>query len=359
MAQAETTPLSATTKAVAAANAFLSTLDDKQRTTVLFQFTDDKQRANWTNFPAGFIPRGGLSLKVLNDAQGKAAMNLVATVLSSQGYEKVQQIMQADEVLKSQPDNGPGGGRGGPRNGGPGGNDRGPRDGGRRGGAPGGGNGGAMFGKDLYSISILGTPSEKEPWMVQFGGHHLALNITIVGEQGILMPSLTGAQPATYTANGKTIRPLGQENDKGFALLNALDDGQRKQAILNYGVNDLVLGPGRDGRTIQPEGLKVSAMNDKQQAMLVDLIAQWSGIVADSYANARMDEIKAGLNETYFAWSGPTTVEPGKNGNAYYRIQGPKLVIEYAPQRGEDHVHTIYRDPTNDYGRATASKDRN
>jgi hypothetical protein len=59
-----------------------------------------------------------------------------------------------------------------------------------------------------------------------------------------------------------------------------------------------------------------------------------------------MDEIRARLPETYFAWSGPTT--PGSA--AYFRIQGPTLVIEYAPQRGVDHVHTIYRDPTNDYG---------
>ena len=91
------------------------------------------------------------------------------------------------------------------------------------GGFKGGGPNHEMFGKNLYYLSILGTPSEKEPWMLQFGGHHLALNITIVGGRGILTPSLTGAQPGTYTANGKTVRPLGQENDKGFALLNALD----------------------------------------------------------------------------------------------------------------------------------------
>jgi len=96
--------------------------------------------------------------------------------------------------------------------------------------------------------------------MLQFGGRHLALNITIVGEYGVITPSLTGAQPGSYKANDKTVRPLGQENDKAFALLNALDDAQRKQAILNYRVTDLVLGPGHDGQTIQPEGLKASAM---------------------------------------------------------------------------------------------------
>jgi hypothetical protein len=32
-------------------------------------------------------------------------------------------------------------------------------------------------------------------------------------------------------------------------------------------------------------------------------------------------------------------------------VQGPTLIIEYAPQQGDlDHIHTIYRDPTNDYG---------
>src|SRR4029077_2302987 len=133
-------------------------------------------------------------------------------------------------------------------------------------------------------ISILGTPSPKTPWMLQFGGHHLALNITIAGEQGILTPSLTAAQPALYTLNGKTVRPLGQENDKAFALLATLDEAQRKQAILNYRVADLVLGPGQDGKKIQPEGLKDSAMNDKQRAMLLEVVSEWTGIVHDSAA---------------------------------------------------------------------------
>lgn len=129
-----------------------------------------------------------------------------------------------------------------------------------------------MFGKDLYYISILGTPSEKNPWMLQFGGHHLALNIAIDGERGILTPPLTGAQPSLYTANGKTVRPLGGESDKAMALLNALDENQKKQAILSFRLADLVLGPGQDGKTIQPEGLKASGMKEKQRAMLLDVI---------------------------------------------------------------------------------------
>jgi hypothetical protein len=312
-----------TVRIVGAAKQFLSTLDQQQRQRLLFAFDDEQQRVRWSNLPTSFVHRAGLSLGELSAAQRSAALALLSSALSSRGFQKVQEIMDGDEALKIKEGNN------------------------------------QMFGKDLFFISILGTPSEKDPWTLQFGGHHLALNITISGERGILTPSLTAAQPALYTWNGKTVRPLGQENDKAFALLNALDETQKKQAILNYRVADLVLGPGQDGKTIQPEGLKASAMNEQQRAMLLDLIAEWAAIVHDSAAAARMAEIKAAINETWFAWSGPTTVEPGHNGVSYYRIQGPKLVIEYAPQRmGGDpsmHIHTIYRDPTNDYGRPLTS----
>ena len=351
----------ATSRIVSAANHFLSTLDDKQKQAVLFSFNDEEQRKRWSNFPVSFVRRGGINLKEMDSAQRSAAMALVASALSPKGFEKVQQIMQGDEVLKTNEANNPAGGPGPRRNGGPPPGNGGPPPG--NGGPPPfgdrGGNrapwNGPIFGKDLYYISILGKPSEKYPWMLQFGGHHLALNITIAGERGVLTPTLTGAQPALYTINGKTVRPLGPESDKAFALLQALDEGQRKQAILSYRLADLVLGPGQDGKTIVPEGLRASAMNERQRAMLLDVIAEWAGIIHESAAAARMAELKADLDETWFSWSGPTTVVPGKNITAYYRIQGPHLVIEYAPQElGGDpalHVHTMYRDPTNDYGR--------
>jgi hypothetical protein len=183
--------------------------------------------------------------------------------------------------------------------------------------------------------------------MIQFGGHHLAINVTVVGTNTVMTPSLPAAQPAKYTLNGQTIRPLGHENDKGFALINALNAAQQKYAILNYEVKDLVLGPGADGKVIQPEGILASELDANQQAMLLDLVHEWVGILNDEAAAAKMAEIKANLPRTYFAWSGAT-----KNGGlAYYRVQGPTVVIEYAPQQGDtDHIHTIYRDPTNDYG---------
>jgi len=312
-----------TAKVVAAANAFLDTLSPAERAKGTFGF-NSSQRTGWSNLPTGIFQRSGLRFGDMSARQRSAALALVAAALSRDGYQKVTNIMNGDEVLKNA-----GGGRTGGKQGAP------------------GGRGGIRFGLDEYYMALLGTPSATAPWMIQFGGHHLAINVTVVGANSVMTPSLPAAQPAKYTLNGQTIRPLGQENDKGFALINALSAAQQKHAILNYAVTDLVLGPGNDGKVIQPEGILASELDARQQAMLLDVAHEWVGILNDEAANAKMSELSANIAKTYFAWSGST-----KNGElAYYRIQGPTVVIEYAPQQGDlDHIHTIYRDPVNDYG---------
>src|SRR5207253_2392237 len=90
----------ATSRIVTAANTFLSTLDEKQRQSVLFAFDDEKQRARWSNLPTTMVHRAGLSMKELNAAQRTAALALVSSALSRRGFEKVQQITEADEMLK-------------------------------------------------------------------------------------------------------------------------------------------------------------------------------------------------------------------------------------------------------------------
>ena len=309
-----------TVKVVDTAKTFLSTLSEAERAKCTFDFTGS-QRTGWSNLPTGIFKRNGLRLGDLTPRQREAALALVAAALSRDGYQKVTDIMNGDEVLKN-------------------------RGGGRTGGRQGGG-GGVRFGLDEYYIALLGTPSTSTPWLIQFGGHHLAINVTVVGANSALTPSLPAAQPAKYTLNGQTIRPLGRENDKGFVLINSLNAAQRKKAVLSYDVKDLVLGPGNDGKTIQPEGILASELDARQQALLLDVAHEWVGILNEEAASAKMAELKANLPKTWFAWSGATT----NGGLAYYRIQGPTVIIEYAPQQGDlDHIHTIYRDPTNDYG---------
>jgi hypothetical protein len=61
-----------------------------------------------------------------------------------------------------------------------------------------------------------------------------------------------------------------------------------------------------------------------------------------------MAAVKGKIGDTYFAWSGPT--EKGRA--VYFRVQGPAVVIEYAPQGSTDHIHTVIRNPEDDYGAA-------
>jgi hypothetical protein len=312
----------ATARAVAAADAYLATLDQGQRAKANVDL-NEKTRIVWSNLPTGMAmqvgatERNGVKLGDMTPAQEKAALALVAATLSRDGFEKVMAIVDADEVLerKTAPARPPS----------------------QR----------MRFGRAEYYLGILGKPSTTAPWMIQFGGHHLAINVTLVGHQNVLTPTHTGTQPASYSVEGKTVRPLGDENDKAFALINALNPEQQKQAILGYEVRNIVLGPGADGKMIAPEGIRVSAFTPAQRTLLVDLTREWVGILGDEAAAAKMKEVEAGLADTYFAWAGATTNGKG----AYFRIQGPAVFIEYAPQGSGDvdHIHTIFRDPTNDY----------
>ncbi|HYV34901.1 MAG TPA: DUF3500 domain-containing protein [Gemmataceae bacterium] len=302
-----------TTKAVAAAKAFLDTLDAKQKAKAVYDFNSAK-KSGWSNLPITNVPRNGVRMGDLTQAQRDAAFGVLKASLSKQGYQKIIDIMNADQQLATGK-----GGKGGGKN---------------------------SFGNDNYFLALFGEPSVTKPWMVQFGGHHLGLNVTVASKTFVLTPTHTGTQPQTFTRDGKAVRPLGGENDTAFKLVNSLDEKQKAQAMLKEKVKEMILGPGKDGKTIKPQGVKGSELNANQQTMLLDVIAEWTKILPDDDAAARMAELKGKLPETYFAWSGPTT-----NGSAvYFRVQGPSVVIEYAAQGTADHIHTVIRDPGNDYG---------
>jgi hypothetical protein len=303
---------------LAATQAFLETLTPAQRSKAVVDL-NAKTRTIWSNLPTGIAmqvgakERNGLKIGEMSPPQEKAALALLAAALSREGYDKVTQIVDADEVLQQR--------------------------------STGGRAGGPTFGRKEYYLAILGKPAANSTWMLQFGGHHLAINVTFAGAAHVLTPTHTGAQPASYAIEGRTVRPLGDENDKAFALINALSEEQRKQATIAAQVRNLVLGPGEDGKTIAPEGVKASTFNAAQRAQLLDLAGEWVRIIGDEAAAAKMADVKSHLEDTFFAWAGPTTAGSG----AYFRIQGPTVFVEYAPQGNTDHIHTIYRDFTNDY----------
>lgn len=129
---AEDIPPSATREIAAAANVFVATLDESQQGKLIYDFRDEAQRKRWHYFPPGMFPRGGLRVGDLAERQRAAAMRVLAAALSPQGYEKVLQIVESDELLRKAT---------------------------RR-----------NIGRDEYYLSFLGQPSATEPWMIQFGG---------------------------------------------------------------------------------------------------------------------------------------------------------------------------------------------
>ena len=219
-------PAGATSRIVASAQALLATLDDTGKAKVQFPF-DGPQKTRWSNLPSPMFQREGLRLADLTQPQRAAVMTLLSTALSPDGYRKVTEIMRGDEVLKTN-QAARGAGRGGGRGVGP------------------------AFGEAEYYLAFLGAPSATAPWILQFGGHHLAINLTLGGAQASMTPSLPAAQPASYTLEGRTIRPLGMRTTRRLRSSTRSMPAQRAQAVLNYRVADLVLPPGQDGRPFNP-----------------------------------------------------------------------------------------------------------
>ena len=303
----------------AAVSDFLNTLTAAQSNTVVYPATSTTQKSKWSNFPTGIFQRNGLKTGSMTAAQTNALYAMLRVVLSPEGYQKVIGIQEADEVLRTQSS---------------------------------GGN--LVFGRAEYYVSFVGTPSLTNKYLLQFGGHHLAVNVTIKGALATIAPALPGAQPSSYTLNGHTRRPIGDEYDLSFVLLNSLTAQQRAVAVVSSTIADLALGPGKDGVTLLPEGLKASDLSNAQRAILLDLIGKSVNIIHDDASATKMASIRANLtdptNATYFSWRGPTAAGSA----AYYRIQGPDLFIEWAPQSlggsATNHIHAMYRELANDYG---------
>jgi hypothetical protein len=201
-----------------------------------------------------------------------------------------------------------------------------------------------------YYFSIFGTPSETGSWGYRVEGHHLSQNYTVANGHVVDAPSFFGSNPAEVREGPrKGVRILAQEEDMGRALLNALDENQKKIAIVEKeGYKEILTSNSRKAALEgQPNGLSASKMNGNQAEMLADLLEVYASNVPDQMATARMDLVKKAGKNLYFAWSGVAE----RGGPHYYRIQAPTFLVEYDnTQNGANHIHTVWRDLTNDWG---------
>lgn len=288
---------------VAAAQRFLASLSPEQTAQASLPFADAK-KGNWHNLPPTMAPRAGVAFRDLTPEQQRLGTEVLRSVLSTYGFDKVQAIMAADDFFgkaRDRYDAGTGGG---------------------------GGRGSFPTGPSAYMLAIFGTPSATQPWAVQFNGHHLGINVAVTSPNDVLTPTLTAAYPNIYEKDGKSIVVLNDEATRALKLEQSLTPAQRTRAVQQAQIWDFVLGPGHDNEVIQPEGLRGSEMTPAQQQMLLDVAAAWVNIVDDVSARAKMDELRRNIADTYWLWSGDAT----KAGSAYFRIQGPTVLIEYSPQ---------------------------
>ena len=313
-----------TAQVATAVNAFLATLDPTKRDKVEYPFTENQARQTWSNFPTTTVPREGIVLSDLTAEQQNAASTVLRTALSGQGAQQNAEIQSADDYLRSL-----------------------------------GGQGAEGFGAlNDYYIAVYGAASTTQPFTVQFGGHHLARNLTYNGDKVSQTPQFVGSEPTSFPANGTTVEPVKAEATGMFGIMAGLRAEQRTAAQITSGTfDDLLMGPGKDtGNFPAAEGLLVSQLDDAQKQTVMAAIGAYAGDLNSTAATNLLAKYQSELGQTRIGWStntGPT------DENSYIRIDGPSVWIEFINTRSMStpniHFHSVYRDKTNDYGSSKPS----
>jgi hypothetical protein len=311
-----------TAPARTATQRYLATLSDSQRSRTTFAI-DDSEWRSWNNVHRA--ARLGVSFGEMNDAQRAAALELLRASLSAKGLELSRNIMRLNQTIAELTNNF------------------------------------TEYGEHLYYITVMGVPSERDPWGWQLEGHHLVINYFVLGDQVVMTPTFMGSEPVTATSGkyaGTSI--LQAEQRKGIAFMRSLSESQRQRAVLQPAktANNARSQAGQDNLTLAYEGVKGSDLNDTQRGLLLDVISEFVSNMDEGHARARMEEVRRHVGDTYFAWVG----EVSDSAVFYYRVHSPVIMVEFDHQTpvalsgprvpGRQHIHTVVRTPNgNDYGK--------
>ncbi|MGI4873915.1 MAG: DUF3500 domain-containing protein [Janthinobacterium lividum] len=317
--------VSSVSDVVTAANAFIATLTTAQQATLL-QTYNATNVVKWSNLPCGSSCRLGLQFTNLSQAQVTAALAVVRAAtgtVANDGFDETQQIRSADDNLGTQ------------------------RSG---------------YSAGIYFIAFLGTPSTTGTWMLQFGGHHLATNVTFGNGlftgptpkfEGVEPLSFTGTANAAYGTTAGTFTPMGNEASAMTALVNGLTTAHKASAKLTQTFSDVVLGPGTDGQFPTTRvGIQCSQLTTAEQQLVINAMYPWVQDADDATAAFLMGKYTDALASTYISYSGTGNFTTNAD---YARIDGPNVWIEFVAQTGvvyntQTHFHSIWRDRARDYG---------
>lgn len=307
-----------------AALVFLKGLTEEQRVKTKFP-VDDNEWRRWANQHS--LPRQGVCFEEMTEEQRQLGFALIGAGLSAKGLKTTKDIMKLNHTIAELSNC----------------------------------EGEYGYGRWAYFITIMGEPSDTEPWGFQFDGHHCVINYFILADQVVMTPLFLGSEPV-WADDGKykgTI-VLQEEQDKALALANSLTDVQKSEAVLKSekdGTNSNTEAF-HDNVVIPYEGVPVSEMNDDQKEVFLQLTGLWIHNLKEGHAKVKMEEVEKHLDETYFAWIG------GMDDDSvfYYRIHSPVVLIEFDHQRPialgrsgvatKNHIHATVRTPNgNDYGK--------
>ena len=309
-----------------AAERFLASLSKEQRDRTMFAI-DDPEWRKWMN--QHFYVRQGVSFQEMTDAQRTAAFGLLEASLSPRGMKLTRDIMKLNETLAELT------------------NDH------------------KFLGEWRYFLTVMGKPSATDPWGFQLDGHHAIVNYFVLGDQVVMTPHFTGSEPVIAPSGkyqGLTI--LQEEQNRGLAMLLALDDPRRAKAVLkstktdNYNLTEAF----KDNVVLDYAGAHAADFRAPERKQLLDLVELYVGNMDEGHARVRMDEVKRHIDNTWFAWIG------GADSTSvyYYRIHSPVILIEFDHQKpanlasmakdrnlpNRQHIHCVVRTPNgNDYGK--------
>lgn len=311
----------------AAATAFVAGLTAEQRAKTLYP-VDDSEWRKWMN--QHFYVRQGVSFLEMSEAQRTSAFALLRASLSAKGLQLSQDIMKLNHTL-------------GELN-----NDD-----------------FVQYGEWLYHITIMGDPSADKPWGWQIDGHHLIINYFVLGDQVVMSPVFVGSEPVRAPSGKfKGLTILQDEQSRGLALRRSLNEAQANRAVLESSKkgNNNLTEAWKDNVVLNYAGLPASELSTAQCEDLLALAGSFIANMDDGHAKVKLDEVRAHLAQTYFAWIGETA----DDSVFYFRIHSPVVLIEFDHQRpanlrhlakdpslpNREHIHVVVRTPNgNDYGK--------
>lgn len=288
---------------------FLSKLNENERSIANLDY-EHSSRIQWSNLPMEDVNRKGMMVKDMNEVQRLMLHDILRSVLSQQGYQKVLLIMQYDEAtyVKLKKMFSPIAHR---------------------------------YGRQNYWFTIYGNPNEST-WAFKFEGHHLSLNFTFTPDLVTCTPMFTGINPAlTRTGELAGVHVMHDEQELGNQLFSDLSDAQKTKVILgSHPVDaDVKTKLGNEDHLKDRNGLFFSEMTLYQQSIVDKIIRSWVENLDPILAQENMNQILENKNSIVFKWYGTKDISELH----YYSIQSDDFIIEFTHRDGGiDHYHTLW-----------------